>query len=337
MIILVLTCNIQDVHAQNTYAPPVFQTDFENVRQSDPNTLNIPVENWFEFGDYDGSSTGDGARMWIDNTRAHSGTKSIGLEVFDITKSRRAEFNIYPYSLVGDELSVSQWLYLPADFGLHAPGIDWNWFNFNVLFSEYSGPGTDRYLDLTLIQPDTTKSDFQLTLGGRRPPNNTKYLVGSQNSFALQRGKWFNVHWYLKRDASLGAVKVWIDGKLIFDYANINTKGSLTNYNIVPAKVYYETSDTTPHQMWVDDVVIYKGYVPPVTVLPTASPIPSPTLSCASDINQDGKTDLLDYSILARNFFQKPYTPARADVTGDGAVDVRDFTQFLNYFLKACP
>ena len=63
---------------------PVFQTDFESAIKLNPNQLNFPIENWFEFQDSDGSDIGDGARMWVDSAHSHSGNKSIGLEVSNL-------------------------------------------------------------------------------------------------------------------------------------------------------------------------------------------------------------------------------------------------------------
>jgi hypothetical protein len=258
---------------------PAFQTDFESAVKTDNNHLNISLNHWFEFGDYDGSNTGDGARMWVDTTLGHSGTKSIGLEVSDISKSRRAEFDIWPYNLVGDQLTVSQWLYLPADFGLHAPNINWNWYEFNVLFSEYQAGLSDNYVRLMLGQPDTSQSIFNLTLGGRKPPNSTQFILATIDPYTLPRGRWFNLHSYLKRDAINGVAKVWIDGQLVFNQSGINTKGAVSDYHISPAKVYYETTDTTLHRMWLDDLKIYQGEVAlPTSTTPTPIPTPSAPL-----------------------------------------------------------
>ena len=53
------------------------------------------IDNWFEF-------QGDGgATMWMEgldrktpNINCHSGTRCVGMELTDITKSRRNEFDI---------------------------------------------------------------------------------------------------------------------------------------------------------------------------------------------------------------------------------------------------
>lgn len=113
--------------------------------------------------------------------------------------------------MTGDEISVSEWIYLPSDFNLNLSGF--NWYEFFVIFTEYH-PGSDHYLRLIIEQLDRTQPVFNLTLGGRRPPH-TSYSRGAVNDFNLSRGRWFNVHSYLKRHLTDGAVKVWIDGEMV--------------------------------------------------------------------------------------------------------------------------
>ena len=56
----------------------------------------------------------------------------------------------------------------------------------------------------------------------------------------------------------------------------------------------------------------------------------------AEDINQDGKVDILDFSILSANYGKKggAISPARADVNGDGTVDILDFSRLSSKFGK---
>lgn len=103
----------------------VFKTDLENVVKSDATTLNIPVDNYFNFGG------GAGATMWMEGLdrqtsgiTCHSGNRCVGMEITNVTMSRRNQFSIVNLqNLVGQELFVSVWLYLPVDLAItHAFG-----------------------------------------------------------------------------------------------------------------------------------------------------------------------------------------------------------------------
>lgn len=258
---------------QTSAAEPIFSTSFEDTTKLSENKLDLSVDNWFEFGD-----SNQTARMWVDNSRGHTGSKSIGLEITDPTVSRRAEFNLMQMSQwAGDEITVSVWQYLPADYNLNAPNIDWNWHEFYVLYGEYSSAfPQDHYLRLTITQPDITQKIFNLGLGGRTPngvgQTGIQYSYGTINNFQLPRGEWFNIRSYLKRDETNGAAKVWINDQLVFDESGIQTK-VFSDYHITVGKIYNETTDTTTHQMWVDDVQVYAGYVPPESNTATLSPL----------------------------------------------------------------
>jgi hypothetical protein len=313
-------------------AAPVFSTSFEDSVKTDANHLNLPVPHWFEFGDSDGGTNGDGAKMWVDTTLAHTGSKSIGLEVFDINKSRRAEFDLMDMQkLTGDEGTISVWLYLPSDYGLHAPGIDWNWHEFFVLYSERStGYPYDNYLRLTIDQPVITTPSFNLSLGGRRPPNGTSYTYGTIKPFPLPRGRWFNVHSYLKRDPVAGAAKIWVDNQLAFDKTGINTK-DYSIWKTTIAKLYYETTDTTDHKIWVDDLNIFPGFVAPGTN-PTSTPNPTPVLK-SGDANYDNRIDGVDYVIWLIHYGQiLTGGNVVGDFNNDGRVDGIDYVIWLNNY-----
>lgn len=69
---------------------------------------------------------------------------------------------------------------------------------------------------------------------------------------------------------------------------------------------------------------------PQTTLTPTTAPA-----VCATDINQDGSTDLLDYSLLVANFFST--TPGnRSDINTDGVVDLTDYSLLVTKFLQPC-
>ena len=227
----------------------VFTTDFEGVTKRDANRLNMGIDNWFEFG-------GDGgAAMWMEgldrntpNISCHSGSRCVGMELTDITKSRRNQFDVRP--VVGFGYSVSVWLYLPQDWGLHAPGINWNWYEIANPYMHTNGAP---YGAVWIRQPDITQSNFNLRVGGRDPQENIFTL--DQVDFALPRGRWFNLRYEVHLDAANGTMRVWVDNELVSDRTGLQT-GGFQGWETVVAKIYYETTDVTPHQIWVDDLGI---------------------------------------------------------------------------------
>lgn len=70
------------------------------------------------------------------------------------------------------------------------------------------------------------------------------------------------------------------------------------------------------------------------TPRPTPKPTPQPAFSKA-DLNQDGRVDLLDFSIMSSEFF-KVHDKMRADLNGDGRVDLLDFS-ILNQQFQLLP
>lgn len=55
---------------------------------------------------------------------------------------------------------------------------------------------------------------------------------------------------------------------------------------------------------------------------------------CAGDLNGDRTVDLLDYSILIKNFFSTSFAPG--DLNQDGVVDLTDYSQLVNLFFQSC-
>lgn len=249
----------QDVTAFNTNL--VYSTSFEDAEKISDNNLNISIPHWFEF---DGVG---GAEMFVDEEFAHSGSKSIGLSWFDHDKSHRAEFDLMDMDeVVGDELSISVWLYFPEDYNQNVPGIDWNWHEFFVIYS-HDNPGAPRpYLRLIVSQPDITKKEFKLSLGGRAEYINGSdgYLYAEENNFPFPIGEWFNLHYYLYRHPTDGIVKIWFDGDLVFNEQFVRTKEEEDyGYKITIGKLYFEPSEPNAQHLWVDDLQVYKGYVTP--------------------------------------------------------------------------
>jgi hypothetical protein len=232
----------------------VYSTDFEQVTKRDANRLNMGIDNWLEFGGV------GGATMWLEGLdrqtpgiKCHSGIRCLGMEVTDITKSRRAQFGIYPGPLVGKGYFISVWILLPADWGLHAPKSNW----YEIVNPYYNGSDAP-YTAVWINQPDPAQSKFNIETGGRDPSGNV-FTLDTAVDFPLPRGRWFNIQFSVLRDAVNGALKVWVDGKLVSDRRGLAV--ALTTLIVVVGKIYYETTDTTPHQIWVDDLEIYNGEV----------------------------------------------------------------------------
>lgn len=252
-------------------AAPVLSTSFETEAFVDSHRIDLPLKNWFEFAarHREDGGLGDGhggASARIVRDEARSGSRALLLELSDIQRSRRSEFNVWPPAGIANEFSVSIWLRFPEDFALQAPGIDWNWMEFCVLASEEVNDNSGKrwnYLRLMLGQPNIMEPEFNLSLGGRRGPQHEQFVLGRINGFSLPRGRWFNVHYCLKRDAGKGRVKVWIDGQPVFDYSKIPTTETGGPCKISPAKLYYEPTDTMAKKIWVDDLVIWPGLVEP--------------------------------------------------------------------------
>jgi len=210
---------------------------------------------------------GAGSAMWMEgldrNTpgiTCHRGTRCVGMELTNITESRRNEFNIIRLrDLVGDELFVSVWLYLPADWRMHLDKGSWNWYELaNVFFT--GGPNYLPYFSVHVIQRDSTVDVFDLHFDVR-DASGTQYALKEIPNYPLPRGRWFNLQYYVFRHETNGTVRVWIDGTLLFDASKIPTKNpSVTEWFTTPAKIYYETTDKfSPYQIWVDDLEIYNG------------------------------------------------------------------------------
>ena len=243
----------------------VYSTDFEGVTKRDANQLNMGIENWFEFG-------GDGgASMWMEGLErktpgitCHSGSRCVGMELTDITKSRRNQFDVLP--VVGFGYSVSVWLYLPPDWQLH---LSRNWYQ--IVNPYFTGP--PEYLPYSAIDivQNTTSPVFDLSI-------NYRDLTGAQHmwdhyaNFSLPRGRWFQVQYYVLRSSTDGILRVWFDGTLVTSRSGLQTKGPIEDWFTVPAKIYYDTNDRfSPYRIWVDDLEIYNTEPQAVTTTPTSS------------------------------------------------------------------
>jgi hypothetical protein len=219
----------------------------------------MEIDNWFEF------QGGGGARMWLEgldrktpNIQCHTGRRCVGMELTDITKSRRCEFDIMNLTkLVGDEVFVSVWLYLPADWRLHLPSGEQNWYQ--IVDPYFTGPPAYvPYSAIHIIQ-NTTSPVFDLSIDHA----DVSGALGTWDyraNFSLPRGRWFQVEYYVLRSLANGILRIWFDGTLVTNRNGIQTKGSIEDWRTIPAKIYYDDEDTfSPYRMWVDDLEIRKG------------------------------------------------------------------------------
>ncbi len=235
----------------------VYETSFENASIRNAHTLKLDIPHWFEYAASHQSDGGKGnglggARMWVDKNQANTGSKSIGLELFDIEKSRRAEFVIFPENIVGKEYYVSYWLYIPEDWGLYEPNINWDWFEIGNPFTTQGRP----YSGIYISNPDKRQKKYTVSLGGRH--ENGQQYSGGDVRMEIPKGKWFHVYYYVKRDKRNGAVKLWFDGQLIGEKTGFPTMHSgKSNFAINVAKIYHERGDKTPKKIWIDDLVLY--------------------------------------------------------------------------------
>jgi hypothetical protein len=238
----------------STGATPVFRTDFEGVTKKDANRLNMGIDNWFEF---EGSG---GASMWVEGLdrstpglTPHSGSRCVGMELTDISKSRRNEFNILDLeNLVGDELFVSVWLYLPADWPIQGSSNDWSWYSMAVPFME-GGPAWAPYSAIQIRQ----EPQFKLAVN-YRGVDQVESFLDTHVDFPLPRGRWFNVQWYVFRHPTDGILKIWVDGMLVTNRSGLQTKGSTEEWFTTVAKIYYNpNSKYSRFKIWADDLEIW--------------------------------------------------------------------------------
>jgi len=244
-------------------APPagfvkVYESSFEGLTTQNAHRLNWDMPHWFEFAarhkEDGGLGDGEGgAHMWVEASFARSGTNCIGLELFDIQRSRRCEFVLYPGQLVKQQYYLSCWLYIPTNWGLFAPHIDWDWYE---LANPYSHAGQP-YSSVHIRNPDPTQHWYTVALAGR-DKRGKGFTIAAQR-VELPKGRWFHLAYYVRHHTKNGAVALWFDGRFIGERSGFSTAHRSKNkpLTISIAKIYHERSDTVPHQLWIDDLEIH--------------------------------------------------------------------------------
>jgi hypothetical protein len=230
-----------------------YSTDFEHVTMKTAHELNMGINNWIEFGGNGGASAWmEGLDRKTPGISCYSGTRCVGMELTNITLSRRAQFQVLP--VVGSEYSVSVWLYIPSDWALVRTGSTWDWYEIANPYMHTTGAP---YTAVWINQRKALPTNYNIQMGGRDPANNL-FTLDTADNFALPLGRWFNLRYYVHLDTNgtNGRVIVWLDGKLISDRTGLQTGGF---YETSIAKIYYSTADKTSHRIWVDDLEIWDG------------------------------------------------------------------------------
>ncbi|MGA2462593.1 MAG: hypothetical protein ABSF82_14340 [Candidatus Bathyarchaeia archaeon] len=280
---------------------PIYRTDFENVTLKYPephndNGLNMGIPNSLVYGNY---VQPGGATAWMEGLdkktpgfTCHSGTRCLGMELFDASKSRRDEFNIDGLKeLVGDEMFLSVWLYLPADWQTHGVGSPngWNSFEFFNPFWTAQSPYTRPYSAVDVCQATSPSPSIPFVVAVTwNDLNDVQHPLGAYQNFPLPRGRWFQAQYYVLRDPTNGILKIWIDGTLVLDKSGLQTKATSSpeEWFTTPAKIYYNTQYDTfsPYQIWVDDLEISNTLPSSTTTSPTTTSYSTTSTTTSSTI-----------------------------------------------------
>ncbi len=235
----------------------VYETSFEEVKAKNRHGLDWDFPHWVEYAAMHREDGGlgngmGGGRLWVEEKKAHTGEKSIGLALHDIEKSRRAELTIFPQNYLSEAYFVSYWVYLPGDWGLFDPSIDWDWFEIGNPFISGGTP----YAAIHITSPDTQQEFYTINLDVRNEEG--KMNTYGKKRMRLPKERWFNIRYYVHRDRENGAIKLWFDDQLIGEQSGIPTMRSTTkDFTISIAKIYHEIGDTSQHQLWIDDLQLF--------------------------------------------------------------------------------
>jgi hypothetical protein len=224
-----------------------YETDFENIIQTSPYTLSMPISHSFNLGAVSG-----GARIWMDDGSSetnsptpHSGSRCVGMET---TTSERNEFNILDIQdLASSEYYVSVWLYFPVGWQIPAS----HWYSMGQPFQGQDSP----WLPMSAVHPNNWGGVNSVDIDYNTPPNlvTLSHVAG----YLPPVGRWFKFEFYVYMHPTQGKLKVWIDGNLMCDISNLQTVNSVGQPMLMmPAKIYGANGQGT-WRLWVDDLAIY--------------------------------------------------------------------------------
>lgn len=231
-----------------------YRTDFEDVTKVDVNHLDLglpsPLNHHFNFQGW------GGARIWMEGGFAHSGARCLGTELFDITKSRRIEFNIqYIDQLLGDRWGVSSWHYLPPEFRLDSPTN--KWINLQAPYAIMKSPWHPRIEWGLFGQPD---GGYTLR-AGYTDPDSVNHRLTYIRDYPFPIGRQFRVRYHLYKHPTEGWFKLWIDDDLVCgppDWTGLRLTGAPNKITIL--KLYHATDDRTPKKHYMDDLKLWSGF-----------------------------------------------------------------------------
>jgi hypothetical protein len=235
----------------------VYETSFEGLKVKDENRLTWEFPHWCEFAamhrEDGGQGNGEGgARLWVEDGRARSGKGSVGLELFDIEKSRRADFVILPEKYLSSAYFISYWAFLPEDWGLFQEEIAWDWYEIGNPYSTSRGP----YSAIYIKHPDKEQKTYTVALGGRDAKG--KGFTAAEKQLVIPKGRWFEIAYQVHRHPTNGSVKLWFDGHLIGERTGFSTMHpTKSKFTVGIGKVYHDRGDKTPHRLWIDDLQIF--------------------------------------------------------------------------------
>lgn len=123
--------------------------------------------------------------------------------------------------------------------------------------------------------------------------------------------------------------------------------------NVLADTISYVTEQDVPI-LSDEEILAFAGLnseasIPDPTPVPTAVPTSAPTSGvsaqptasvsltpCATDVNQDGVSDMSDHLIIMKDFLKPTRSNPRSDINKDNITDVTDYSLFLGQFLKPC-
>jgi len=159
---------------------------------------------------------------------------------------------------------------------------------------------------------------------------NGKYWVAS--SGLIQPNQWHYVEAYFKLNSIQGGigqpdgiVQYWLDGNLIFNYNDVYLRtGTYPNmeFNQFLIAPYIGAGSPVTQTMWIDDL----------TIATSRTGTPPPPTNNPGDLNNDNIVDIMDIMIIVPDIGKTSGYDARADVNGDGIINVFDLVNVAKHW-----
>lgn len=197
------------------------------------------------------------ADVSVTDEAAHTGKYSAKLEVWGIDKEVRGA-RLFRWGEYLTEGYFSAWYLFPV-----LPQVN-DWLNiFEFKKKDYAKGEGNGAIDPTwynVVKNYPCRWGIFLTLTHW---NQVYNLPGNVRDSPLIRvGEWFHIEWYYKDGLEDGVVRIWINGELIWDMENVDTRG--VDPHIQWAPVLYGTGVTPGHlALYVDDAAVSTQRVGP--------------------------------------------------------------------------